>query len=256
MATKQAEKYKALGNEAFKKGEHGKAIEFYTFATECDPKNPVFYSNRAVAYAKMGKWEKSLRDSDKAIKYNSGWEKGWWRKGNALMALKRFDEAVVAYKEAVKLKPDTPQFANDLAKAKAAMMSDKTAAEVHKIDGNDLFKAGKIEEAVKAYTRAVNACETNTPEGKKIKADCLANRAACYRNLYNPDAVVKDCSEAIELNPGHFKAYIRRAQSYEALEKYQKSLSDFQTALTIAPGQQIAYQGVSRIRKAIKARDM
>lgn len=63
------------GNAAFKRGDMGAAIEHYTFATEMDPTNHIFFTNRAAAYAHMKKWDKSLRDSNKSIKLKSDWHK-------------------------------------------------------------------------------------------------------------------------------------------------------------------------------------
>jgi tetratricopeptide (TPR) repeat protein len=75
MSSVQAEKYKEQGNAEFKKGNHAKAIEFYTYATEIDPRNHLLFSNRATAYYTMQKYDKSLRDSEKAIALNNSWWK-------------------------------------------------------------------------------------------------------------------------------------------------------------------------------------
>lgn len=65
--SKQAMKYKELGNAEFKKGNMQAAIENYCFAVEIDPRNPIFRTNRAAAYEKIGKWDKCLRDANKSI---------------------------------------------------------------------------------------------------------------------------------------------------------------------------------------------
>jgi tetratricopeptide (TPR) repeat protein len=39
-------------------GDHAKAIEMYTYATEMDPNNPIFYTNRSNAYFMMKNWDK------------------------------------------------------------------------------------------------------------------------------------------------------------------------------------------------------
>jgi len=229
-----------------------KAVELYTYACECDPKNCIFYTNRATAYAKMGKWDKVLRDSTKSIKLNSKWEKGYYRQGTAHMALESFKEAVVSFTMALDLQPSNPTFKSSLALAKKSLLKGKSEAEIIKIDGNEFFKCGKIEEAIKAYTRAIKLCKVSDDKGKLTAADILANRAACYRQLYNPDACVADCTKAVEYNPYHAKAYIRRGQSYESLEKMKLALKDFETACSLAPGTKVAMMGASRVRTALK----
>lgn len=49
----QAEKFKAKANEAFKHGDFDGAIAGYSGAIQADPYNPVYFSNRAMAYLKV-----------------------------------------------------------------------------------------------------------------------------------------------------------------------------------------------------------
>jgi tetratricopeptide (TPR) repeat protein len=248
MATKQAEAYKQKGNEAFKAGDHAKAIEFYTYATEMDPNNPIFYTNRSFAYFKMGKFDKSLRDAEKSIKKDSNWAKGHYRAGMALMELERYKDAEASFKNAYNIDPK-PDFKSAAQKAKAAMMEGMSVAEIIKSEANEHFKAGNIDEAIKGYTEALK----NTVEGEEnMRADILANRAACNRQLYMPDKVIEDCTEALSLNPNHFKALVRRGQAYESMEKYKKALADFNAANRLYPNEKIAYEGAGRIRTAMK----
>lgn len=246
--SKQALEYKNKGNAEFKKGNHAKAIEFYTYATEMDPQNPVFYTNRSFAYFKMGAFEKSLRDARKATTKDAKWAKGHYRAGMACMELKAHQEALDFFKAASALDGSNATFASAVASAKAAMMSGMTSSQILKMEGNDFFKSGDIEAAIKSYTNAINAAGSDE---KMLKADVLANRAACYRQLYEPDKCIADTTMAIELNPNHVKAYIRRAQSYESVEKYKQSLADFQKAAQLAPNTPVAYQGATRVRRAL-----
>jgi len=251
MATKQAMKYKEKGNKAFKAGNHAKAIENYTYATELDPKNPIFYTNRSTAYFKMEKFDKSLRDANKAIKCDPKWAKGYYRKGVVLMEMNQHKEALPALEKASKLKPDNVSFSNAVAACKAHNMKGMSGAEILKMEANELFKSGRIEDAIKKYTQAIAACKDNDKD-KLIKADIYANRAACHRQLYASKKVVADCTSALEYNPRHVKAMIRRAQAQESLEKFTEALQDFQQATYLAPGTPVAVQGASRIRAALK----
>jgi len=251
MATAEATKYKDKGNEEFKKGNMAQAIEYYTYATEIDPNNPIFFTNRSAAYAHMGKWDKSLRDAEKAIKLNSTWEKGFWRKGNAHFELGQFDDAAAAYKTASDLEPSNGTYKELHQKAKKAAMKGKSEAEILKIQGNEEFKKGNIEQAIKIYSSALAECEEDE-KGKLIKSDIYCNRAACYHQLYDPKKTAEDCTHALKLNPQHTKALIRRAQALESLEKYEDALKDFETALVQAPGADVAVKGATRIRSSLR----
>lgn len=249
MATVQANKQKDLGNEAFKKGDHAKAIEYYTYATELDPNNPVFYSNRSNAYYLLKNYEKSARDARKAINAKPGWEKGHYRLGVALLAMDQAKEALVSFQEAVSIKPDNATFVGALKECKAAMMKGMSKAAIIKVDGNEAYKAGRIEPAVEIYGRAIAACGK---ADQKIRLDCLANRAACYRQLYLPELCIEDCTQALEIDPDHQKVLIRRAQALESMEKYKLALADFTKCCRLNPNATIAYTGANRLRTAMK----
>lgn len=253
MATKQAEEYKNKGNEEFKKGNHAKAIEYYTYATELDPNNSVMYTNRSNAYWQLKNWEKSARDARKAIEKDEKNVKAHYRLGMALIEMEgQQKEALESFKRSVELDPKNATFKDALTKCKASMMKGMSEAEIIKEEGNEAYKSGRIEEAVNIYTRAINAAK-NTEKDIAIKCDCLANRAACRRQLYLPEECIADCNEVLAIQPNHIKALIRRAQAYESMEKYQKALDDFQAASRQDPQAKVAYEGVARLRSSMKA---
>jgi stress-induced-phosphoprotein 1 len=95
--TKQ--QFKAAGNAALQDGNTSLAIENYTKAINADGANHVYYSNRSAAYLKMGDAHNALEDAQSCIALNPSFAKGYSRKGAALHALKRFNDATTAYDE-------------------------------------------------------------------------------------------------------------------------------------------------------------
>jgi len=254
MATRQANKYKEEGNKFFLQGNHQKAIECYTYATEVDPKNPIFFTNRSTAYFKMNRFDKSLRDADKAIKLDKKWAKGYYRRGLVLMEQKQWKEALKALEQAEKLKPKNASFKTAVINCRKAFMDGKSAGEILKMDGNKLFKSGKIDEAIVKYTEALQACdrEKGGSNNNSLKADIYANRALCYKQQYSPKKVIADTTKALEISPQHVKALIRRAQARESMELFKEALEDFQRASFLAPGSSVAVQGASRVRSGLR----
>jgi len=250
MSSAQAEKYKEQGNAEFKKGNHAKAIEYYTYATEIEPRNHLLFSNRATAYYTMQKYDKSLRDSERAIALNSSWWKGHYKKIECLTQLGRHEEAASAAVACARQFPDQPGFKTLETQARSAMRGSMPPAEYAKVQGNEHFKAGRMEEAMKAYSSAIALCDNNSPEGKVMASTIYCNRAAVNRQLYMHDEVISDCSIAIRLDPSNVKAFIRRAQSYEAVEKYATALEDFEAASRMGGGE-VAQTGAMRVRRAI-----
>lgn len=97
---------KELGNKHFRKGEWQEAIKFYSISAEIAASRPVFeanvyardelaltLSNRSAAYMSAGEYVNALVDADAVILIKRPWVKGHFRRGKALAALGRLEEA-------------------------------------------------------------------------------------------------------------------------------------------------------------------
>ncbi|BGP25594.1 translocation protein SEC72 [Rhodotorula toruloides] len=103
-------KAKEAGNAAFKAGDWGNAIKLYTISAEMAASRPVFEAsvyardelslalcNRSAAYLGAGQNVNALVDAEAVIQLKRPWIKGHFRKGKALAAMGRLDEAREAY---------------------------------------------------------------------------------------------------------------------------------------------------------------
>jgi len=173
MSSSAAEQYKEKGNAEYKNGNYEKAIEFYTYATEMDPKNHIFYTNRSMCYAAMKKWDKSLRDANKSLECNKSWEKGYYRRGVAQQAQGQLKEAVEAFEMAMQLNPKSDDFKKAYESAKKEMFKGMPEHEIIKLEADDSAKAGKTDQAITKYTSAIEKClkyiETQQKEKEKKK---------------------------------------------------------------------------------------
>jgi len=246
-----AESYKEKGNEEFKKGNYEQAIEFYTYACEMDPRNHIFYTNRSLCYSNMKKWDKSLRDAEKSISLKTDWEKGHYRRGVALFHLGRYEDAMNAFQKCIDLNATSKDYKDQVAAAKKELFKGLSEDEILKMEGNDLFKKGSIQDAIARYSDALTKCAYDD-KSQAVKADIFANRAACFVQLYEPKKVQDDCNAALAINPKHAKALLRRGQALESLEKYKAALADFETVLQLEPNSVMAMQAVNRIKKSLK----
>ncbi|CAE7257566.1 Ttc1, partial [Symbiodinium pilosum] len=117
-------------------------------------------------------------------------------------------------------------------------MEDPVKAQELRIEGNESFKAGRIYEAREAYSEALHlsppAGEAGS-EPSKDRAVLHCNRAACLQRLGRWDDAVKDCSEAVKLDPTYVKAYARRSTAYEELKRWHDSLEDLKKAIELEP---------------------
>ncbi|KAG6583161.1 Stress-induced-phosphoprotein 1 [Phytophthora cinnamomi] len=96
MAETAAE-WKAKGNAALSAGDAQQAVDCYSKAIALDPSDHVFYSNRSAAYLSLDDAARALADAELCIQAKADWPKGHSRKGAALHALRRYDEAAAAY---------------------------------------------------------------------------------------------------------------------------------------------------------------
>mmetsp|Transcript_24767 Transcript_24767/g.42698 ORF Transcript_24767/g.42698 Transcript_24767/m.42698 type:complete len:571 (+) Transcript_24767:91-1803(+) len=100
---------KDMGNEAFKNGNYPDAIKHYTEAIRRHPSEPVFYSNRAAAYQKLGEFKLAEKDCDKATELNPNFVKAYIRKGHMQYFNKEYHKCLETYEKALKLDPENEE---------------------------------------------------------------------------------------------------------------------------------------------------
>ena len=75
------------------------------------------------------------------------------------------------------------------------------------------------------------------------------NLAACLQQLEDDAGAIAACSSAIEESPKYVKAYMRRSQAYEKLEKYAEALKDLEEVVKLDPGIALARKRRDRLKK-------
>jgi serine/threonine-protein phosphatase 5 len=113
----QAEKAKAVANQAFKEHRYNEAVAGYTEAIEHDPTNPIYYSNRAVSNIRLEAFGSAIQDATKAIDLDSDYPKAYYHRGSAAFALSHFKDAVTDFRAAARLAPRDPDVRKKLAEA-------------------------------------------------------------------------------------------------------------------------------------------
>lgn len=141
------EEQKAKGNEAFTAGEYAQAILFYTMALDQAAELPdatsvteilsngssssskleqlfprhIVLSNRSACFLKLGHHEKALKDGSDAASLDPTYVKGTFRKGLALHAMGRYEEAIQSLASAQKVEPKNKQIKQALQFAEVRM---------------------------------------------------------------------------------------------------------------------------------------
>lgn len=259
MAQAKAEEFKEKGNGFFSKQEYDEAIKWYTKAIEAYPQGHVYYSNRCACYTSLNQLDKALKDAEECVKVKPDWSKGYYRLGNTLALLHRYEEAQTALQKGAKVDPANADITNRLKeveaalkteKAKRAKMGNLTPAMAAKEEGNELYKNGKFPEAINVYTRALGLATTD-----EEKVTLLNNRAGCHFQDRNFRACVADCSEALAIEPKNVKALLRRGLAYENIEKIDQAMTDMRQLQEISPGLPQVSQAIHRLSMMQKQKE-
>ncbi|XP_064408575.1 uncharacterized protein SI:DKEY-33C12.4 isoform X2 [Latimeria chalumnae] len=111
-----------IGNEMANTGSYGDAIIYFTEAIKYNPGEYRLFGNRSYCYERLQQYDKALNDAEIALSISPNWPKGYFRKGRALAGLKRFAEAVAAFKEVLKIDRSCGDAAHDLARVQVAQL--------------------------------------------------------------------------------------------------------------------------------------
>lgn len=109
-----ADSIKNEGNRLMKECKYNEALLQYNRAITFDPKNPIFYCNRAAAHIRLGDNDRAVTDCKSALLYNANYSKAYCRLGVAYSNLGKFNEAEQAYAKAIELEPDNADYRNNL----------------------------------------------------------------------------------------------------------------------------------------------
>ncbi|XP_016128812.1 uncharacterized protein [Sinocyclocheilus grahami] len=107
-------------------GQYTQALSLFTEAIKCDPKDYRFFGNRSYCYCCLEQYPLALADAEKSIQMAPDWPKGYYRRGSALMGLKRYCEAEKAMEQVLKLDQDCEEAVNDLLYCKVQQLMVRT----------------------------------------------------------------------------------------------------------------------------------
>ncbi|KAF7720933.1 hypothetical protein EC973_005757 [Apophysomyces ossiformis] len=106
--------------------------------------------------------------------------------------------------------------------------SNAAIAKTEKEKGNQFFQKKEYHQAVEHYGRAIELDPT-------VSVYYL-NRAMAYLKLNKFVEVERDCTQGLQLEPQNVKALWRRGIALRELGRPEEARADFQSALTIDPG--------------------
>jgi len=102
------------GNDLFQRKSYVAAIEHYTRAlghVACDEEEDMvkILNNRSAAYAKLGDWEKSLLDAERALGVDASSVRSYYRGGVALLELGHLSRSLCTFELGLSIDPQNKQ---------------------------------------------------------------------------------------------------------------------------------------------------
>lgn len=102
-------------------------------------------------------------------------------------------------------------------------------------NGLDLIVQQKIEQAIAAFTKAI--------ELDPKYDDAYNHRGDAYNWKKDSDSAIADLTKAIELNPKRVQLYVHRGSTYFVYEKkYELAIADFTKAIELSPNNDFLYR--------------
>lgn len=212
------------GAELAENIKYHESLDYFDKYIESDPNDPLGWSGKAIALLKLNRREEALECSNKSLDINLGINKFLTKKminsirlnvkGVVLLQLKKYDESLNYFNQALKLRPSYYGALNN--------------------KGYALSKLDNYEEAMKCYNKAL----LFNPEYPYA----LSNKGETLRKLGKYEEAMKYIDKALKVNPklpliwfNKGKTLIAMNRNNEAIEYIDKSLEldpIFESAIT------------------------
>lgn len=117
-----------------------------------------------------------------------------------------------------------------------------------KAQGNASFAAKDYDNAIKHYTDAIAAAES---QGEQDGVHVLySNRSASFAGLKNWSAALEDAETTIRLNPSFAKGYGRKGGALHGARRYDEAIAAYHAGLEAVPGDAALQKGLADVQRA------
>ncbi len=216
-----------LGLILFQRGDPAAAVAQIDRALKRNPNDAAAHNNRGNALLGLRRRDEALASYDRALALQPAYADAQCNRGAALHALKHYDEALAACDRTIALQPDY--------------------SEAHSNRGNTLRELRRYDEAVAACDRAL----TLAPGF----AEAHYNRGAALHALRRFDEALGSYDRALALRPAYAEAHCNRAVTLRALERYAEALAACDHAVTLQPDYAAAHANRANTLTALRHYD-
>jgi tetratricopeptide (TPR) repeat protein len=244
-------------------GRYEEAIEAYDRALQLDPADVRAWTGKGDSLKNLGRNREAVLAYDCALDIDPNYATAWSGKGTTLRNMGLYNESVQAYDEALRVVEQDPRYSLAVGdawfgKAEALVGPDKAGEAVEaynqslqacekaiQIDpesagawtrkGSILLSLKKYNESMQAYERAVEILNSSLKENSE-DANSWWLMADSLDNLGRSEAALDAYDKVIDLNSSNtIGAWIRKADVYVSLGRYNESAEAFDDALNLLP---------------------
>ena len=150
------------------------------------------YANRAVTFFQEKLFEQSIRDCERALKYDQSEDKAWIRKWRAMMSLGKFKDAFAFIQQAMEAVPDSKKIQREYERSKMELSAHTKAMA--------LMRKGDIKQAQKALEMCIESTENNLLMVLSAQVDtALGNFDSAYEKIDRSLRINPNFADALEL---------------------------------------------------------
>ncbi|EPS64731.1 hypothetical protein M569_10048, partial [Genlisea aurea] len=181
-----------FGKELFKNQKFSEASSAYTEGIGIFSCNPVLYCNRAACWYKLGLFQQSVDDCDKALSSLPQYAKALLRRAAAYLKLERWKQAISEYELLRREHPDNAEIAESLFDAQVGLKKSlgedvslmKWGGSVESVDSLDKFRA-----VIQSQSASVVLFGTSSDPVCRVFSPSFDAICAIYptMNFYNVD---------------------------------------------------------------------
>jgi tetratricopeptide (TPR) repeat protein len=219
------------GNALDSLGHYEEALGCFAKALQIDPPNAVIWHNKGKSLYALARYDQALTCFDKSARLDPHYASAWTGQALCLAALGRPNEAGACLAKAEEI---DPQCADDLKRILGARGHHQMALNSFNGDaatwgtrGTDLLKAGRYEEALMSFAKAL---EIDPRFG-----GAWYNRGSAFSSLGHHEEALTCYTHVLDIDPKLFDAWEGKAHVLALLGRHEESVTCFTKALELAP---------------------
>jgi tetratricopeptide (TPR) repeat protein/S1-C subfamily serine protease len=257
--------YYVLGLVQQSQRKYDEAVATFERVTKLNPDYYQAWWQQSNILVFKKKYPEALAAVNKAIELNSQQASNdrpkdfilYINKGNILYQLKRYQEAEVAFTEAIKLKPSELAYVNrgavrtQLKQYSEAIADYNRAIAINPQYSEAYVNRGVVHEELKQYSEAITDYNRAIAINPQL-AETYYNRGNVRKELKQYSEAIADYTKAIAINPQYALAYNNRGLVREELKQYLEAIADYTEAIKINPQLALPYNNRGNLRAELK----